>query len=92
MMARPKLLLLDEPLTGLAPVVQLQILQALRQIEREHVSVLLVEQNVYQSLRVTSRGYLLEQGRIALEGSSESLRDNPRIVEGYLGIGARPDA
>ncbi len=87
MMSRPKLLLLDEPLTGLAPVIQFQVLQALRRIEQERVSVLLVEQNVHQSIRVTSRGFLLEQGSIALEGPTETLKGDPRIREGYLGIG-----
>ncbi|MBV9521560.1 MAG: ABC transporter ATP-binding protein [Alphaproteobacteria bacterium] len=87
MMSRPKLLLLDEPLTGLAPIIQFQVLQALRRIEQERVSVLLVEQNVHQSIRVTSRAFLLEQGRIVLEGATEMLKDDPRIQEGYLGIG-----
>lgn len=88
MMSDPKLLLLDEPLTGLAPVVQIQVLQALRRIEQEQVSVLLVEQNVHQSLRVVGRGILLEQGRIALEGPTEKVRGDPRIQQGYLGAGA----
>jgi branched-chain amino acid transport system ATP-binding protein len=92
MMSRPKLLLLDEPLTGLAPIVQFQVLQALRRIEHERVSVLLVEQNVHQSIRVTSRAFLLEQGRIALEGPTEKLKGDPRIQEGYLGIGIGPGA
>jgi branched-chain amino acid transport system ATP-binding protein len=87
MMSRPKLLLLDEPLTGLAPIIQSQVLQALRRIEQEGVSVLLVEQNVHQSIRVTSRAFLLEQGRIVLEGPTDMLRGDPRIQEGYLGIG-----
>jgi branched-chain amino acid transport system ATP-binding protein len=87
MMSRPKLLLLDEPLTGLAPIIQSQVLQALRRIEQEGVSVLLVEQNVHQSIRVTSRAFLLEQGRIILEGPTDMLRGDPRIQEGYLGIG-----
>jgi branched-chain amino acid transport system ATP-binding protein len=88
MMSGPKLLLLDEPLTGLAPVIQIQVLQALRRIEEERVSVLLVEQNVNQSLRVVDRGILLEDGRIALEGSTEEIRGDPRIRRGYLGVGA----
>jgi branched-chain amino acid transport system ATP-binding protein len=87
MMSRPKLLLLDEPLTGLAPIIQSQVLQALRRIEQQGVSVLLVEQNVHQSIRVTSRAFLLEQGRIVLEGPTDKLRGDPRIQEGYLGIG-----
>jgi branched-chain amino acid transport system ATP-binding protein len=88
MMSGPRLLLLDEPLTGLAPVIQLKVLQALRRIMREHVGILLVEQNVHQSLRVINRGILLEQGRIALEGTKAELQGDRRIQEGYLGTGA----
>lgn len=88
MMSGPRLLLLDEPLTGLAPVIQIQVLQALRRIEKEHVSVLLIEQNVHQSLRVVGRGLLLEQGRIVLEGPAEQLKGDLRIRQGYLGVGA----
>lgn len=91
MMSGPKLLLLDEPLTGLAPVIQIQVLQALRRVEAERVSVLLVEQNVNQSLRVVERGVLLEEGRIALEGSTEQIRGDPRIRRGYLGVGAESE-
>jgi branched-chain amino acid transport system ATP-binding protein len=88
MMASPKLLLLDEPLTGLAPVIQINVLQALRRIRQENVGVLLVEQNVHQSLRVINRGILLEQGRIALQGTKAELQGDRRIQEGYLGTGA----
>jgi branched-chain amino acid transport system ATP-binding protein len=89
MMSRPRILLLDEPLTGLAPVIQARVLEALMRIAGEHVGILLVEQNLRQSLRVVSRGILIEQGRIVLEGTNSEMRDDPRIVEGYLGIGDR---
>jgi branched-chain amino acid transport system ATP-binding protein len=87
MMSNPRILLLDEPLTGLAPVIQARVLDALARIAGERVGILLVEQNLRQSLRVVSRGILIEQGRIVLQGTSSEMRDNPRIVEGYLGIG-----
>jgi branched-chain amino acid transport system ATP-binding protein len=91
MMPSPKVLLLDEPLTGLAPVWQSQVLEALRRIQHDHVTVLLVEQNVHQSLRVTTRALLLEQGRITLEGDSSQLAGHPRIREGYLGVAGDPN-
>lgn len=86
MMSRPTVLMLDEPLTGLAPVIQNQVLQALQRIEREEMSVLLVEQNVIQSLRIVSRGILLEQGSITLEGTAAELSSDPHIRESYLGL------
>ncbi len=86
MMSGPSLLMLDEPLTGLAPVIQAQVMAALRRIEQENVSVLLVEQNVNQALSVVSRGLLIEQGKIMLEGTAAELRGDPRVREGYLGL------
>lgn len=87
MMSQPRLLLLDEPLTGLAPVAQAMVLAALKRIQHERVSVLLVEQNVRQSLRIVGRGILLDQGQVVLRGSSAQMGDDPRIVDEYLGIG-----
>jgi len=88
MMSGPKLLLLDEPLTGLAPIIQIKVLQALRRILQENVGLLLVEQNVHQSLRVIGRGMVLERGGIALEGSKAQLADDERIRDGYFGTAA----
>ncbi len=86
MMSRPQVLMLDEPLTGLAPVIQNLVLQGLRRIADTGVGLLLVEQNVHQSLRLVDRGVLLEQGRIAFAGTAATLRDDPRVREFYLGI------
>jgi len=89
LMARPRLLLLDEPSLGLAPLVARQIFGAIRELnEREGLSVLLVEQNANQALRLAHRGYVLVTGRITLEGPGRSLLDRPEIRDAYLGSGA----
>lgn len=85
MMGRPKLLLLDEPSLGLAPQLVEQIFDIIEAINHEGVPVLLVEQNANQALGSASRGYVLETGRITLEGSAESLREDPAVREAYLG-------
>jgi branched-chain amino acid transport system ATP-binding protein len=91
MMSRPDVLMLDEPLTGLAPVMQSVVLQALRRIGETGVGLLLVEQNVHQSLRLVHRGVVLERGQIVLNGTAAQLRADPRVQEGYLGA-AGPEA
>lgn len=87
LMSKPRLLLLDEPTTGLAPVLAEEAYAALGQL-REHGEVTLVvaEQQVPLALELADRGYVLEDGRIQLEGSSEQLRDNPDVQRAYLGI------
>jgi len=85
LMARPKLLLLDEPSLGLAPIVVKDIFKALAQIRREGVTILLVEQNVRMALKLADRGYVLEVGRVALEGSAQELLHSPDIQAAYLG-------
>jgi branched-chain amino acid transport system ATP-binding protein len=85
LMARPQLLMLDEPSLGLAPLVVQALFEIIRDINRGGTAILLVEQNAYQALRVAQRGYVMETGRIVLEESSESLRDNPRVKAAYLG-------
>ncbi len=87
MMARPKLLLLDEPSMGLAPILVEEIFRIVVDINKEGTTVLLVEQNANMALQIASRGYVLETGAIALEGSAAELRENPRIKEIYLGEG-----
>lgn len=86
LMLRPKLLLLDEPSWGLAPRIVLQLFDTIKKIRDEGVTILLVEQNVFQSLTVSDRGYVMENGRIVLEGSGESLLNNPMVKKAYLGI------
>ncbi len=85
LLARPRLLLLDEPSMGLAPIVVQDIFRILREINADGLTILLVEQNVRQALKVASHGYVLESGRIVLEGPSPTLLDDPRVVAAYLG-------
>ncbi len=85
LMARPKLLLLDEPSMGLAPKIVEQILETIRSINRDGVTVLLVEQNASMALAISHRGYVLETGSVILEGSAEELAGNDLVRQAYLG-------
>lgn len=85
LMSRPRLLLLDEPSMGLAPMLIAQIFQIIRQINADGVSVLLVEQNATQALRTAGRGYVLETGYVVKEGSGQRLLDDPAVRAAYLG-------
>jgi branched-chain amino acid transport system ATP-binding protein len=86
LMARPRLLMLDEPSLGLAPVVVKAIFENLADINRVGLTILLVEQNVLRALELCHRGYVLENGRMALEGPRQSLLQNPHIKQAYLGL------
>jgi branched-chain amino acid transport system ATP-binding protein len=85
LMARPKLLLLDEPSLGLAPQVVVQIFEVIRDLNRRGVSVLLVEQNARMALKVAHRGYVLETGRVTVADRADELLNDPRIRAAYLG-------
>jgi branched-chain amino acid transport system ATP-binding protein len=85
LMARPRLLLLDEPSMGLAPVLVEQIFETVQTINGQGVTVLLVEQNAAMALSIAMRGYVLETGRIALEGPAAELAGNPEVRRAYLG-------
>jgi branched-chain amino acid transport system ATP-binding protein len=85
MMACPRLLLLDEPSLGLAPVIVLELFRVVRQINASGVTVLLVEQNVAMALELARRAYVLEEGRIVAEGPPHELRGHPHIERAYLG-------
>jgi branched-chain amino acid transport system ATP-binding protein len=85
LMSRPKLLLLDEPSLGLAPQIIIQIFDIVKELNKQSVSVLLVEQNARMALKVAHRGYVLETGRITCTGKGEELLHDPRIREAYLG-------
>jgi branched-chain amino acid transport system ATP-binding protein len=85
LMARPRLLLLDEPSLGLAPLVVHAIFAAIDEINKEGTTILLVEQNANAALKHSNRAYVLETGRIVMEGSSEKLAADPRVKEAYLG-------
>jgi len=85
LMARPKLLLLDEPSLGLAPKLVVTIFEIIRRINQEGVTILLVEQNAYLALQIAHRGYVLETGRIVLTDTAEALAQNPQVKAAYLG-------
>ena len=86
LMARPRVLLLDEPSMGLAPMMVELILETVRQINEQGTTVLLVEQNAVMALKVASRGYVLESGAIILHDTAENLRQNEIVRNSYLGI------
>jgi branched-chain amino acid transport system ATP-binding protein len=86
LMARPKLLMLDEPSLGLAPILIKDIFQTVRKIADQGTTVLLVEQDVKHSLSLSDRGYVLEHGRIAMEGPADELLNDPHIKTAYLGL------
>jgi branched-chain amino acid transport system ATP-binding protein len=86
LMSLPRLLILDEPSLGIAPMLVTQILDTVVAINREGVSVLLVEQNLQQSLRRSHRGYVLENGEIVISGVGQALLDDPRTREAFLGL------
>jgi branched-chain amino acid transport system ATP-binding protein len=85
LMARPRLLILDEPSLGLAPIIVREMFDTIQTINREGITVLLVEQNVHQSLKLANRAYVLENGRVVLEGAGAELLNNQRVREAYLG-------
>jgi len=86
LMSRPTLLLLDEPSLGLQPLLVSRVFEVIAEISRQGTSILLVEQNVYRSLEISNRVYVLENGRIVLEGRSEDLRGNEHIKKSYLAM------
>jgi branched-chain amino acid transport system ATP-binding protein len=88
LMARPRILLLDEPSMGLAPILVEQIFQTVEDINRQGTTILLVEQNAAMALSIAHRGYVLETGNIALQGSAAELQEHPDVKRAYLGEGA----
>ncbi|GHU62754.1 ABC transporter ATP-binding protein [Clostridia bacterium] len=86
LMANPILLMFDEPSLGLAPIVVLEIMELIKNIQKEGVTVLLVEQNVRQSLKLADRAYVIENGRILLEGTGTELLNSDQVKKAYLGI------
>jgi branched-chain amino acid transport system ATP-binding protein len=85
LMGRPKALLLDEPSLGLAPLVVKQMFEIIARINQAGTTVLLAEQNAYAALNIASRAYVLEQGRIVLEGGREELLNNAQVRKAYIG-------
>jgi branched-chain amino acid transport system ATP-binding protein len=89
LMSAPKLLMLDEPSLGLAPLVVREIFRIIDRLREQGTSILLIEQNARAALEVANHAYVLETGSIALEGPAEQLAGDPRVIETYLGAGAR---
>ena len=85
LMSKPKLLLLDEPSLGLAPIIIQQIFDIIEQMRKDGVTIFLVEQNANQALKLADRGYVLENGRIVMQGSGEQLLSDPKVRDAYLG-------
>ncbi|MCE2831164.1 MAG: ABC transporter ATP-binding protein [Oxalobacteraceae bacterium] len=85
LMSRPRLLLLDEPSMGLAPIMVERIFEVVREVAQQGVTILLVEQNVRQALAIATRGYVMESGRIVLHDTAANLLQDARVVEAYLG-------
>jgi branched-chain amino acid transport system ATP-binding protein len=86
LMSDPLLLMLDEPSTGLAPKIVDKIFKTIKEIQQHGISILLVEQNAFMSLKISDRSYVIEQGKISLEGKSEKLLNDPRVKVAYIGI------
>lgn len=89
LMAKPRLLMLDEPSLGLAPLIVREIFRIIAELRRRGVSILLIEQNARAALQVADYAYVLENGRTAMEGPAMQLRDDPRVIETYLGLGGK---
>jgi len=86
LMTNPKLILMDEPSLGLAPLMVKFIFDIIQEINRQGVTVMLVEQNVYQSLRISHRAYVLETGRVVMTGSGEELLNDEHVKKAFLGM------
>jgi branched-chain amino acid transport system ATP-binding protein len=86
LMANPRVLLMDEPSMGLAPVLVELIFETIQQINKEGVTILLVEQNALMALSIANRGYVLQTGEIVLNDTAENLKKNPTVQKAYLGI------
>jgi len=85
LMAKPKLLMLDEPTMGIAPIIVGKILETIQEIRETGVTIILVEQNISHILDTADKGFVLEQGRLVLEGDTKVLMNNERVREAYLG-------
>lgn len=89
LMAKPRLLMLDEPSLGLAPLITREIFRIISTLRQQGVSILLVEQNARAALRVADYAYVLENGQIAMQGPAAQLADDPRVIEAYLGLASK---
>jgi branched-chain amino acid transport system ATP-binding protein len=89
LMGKPKLLMLDEPSLGLAPLIVREIFHIIAELRQTGVAILLIEQNARAALQIADYGYVLETGEVALEGPSDELEGNPKVIESYLGLGGK---
>jgi branched-chain amino acid transport system ATP-binding protein len=89
LMGMPRLLILDEPSLGLSPLIVKQLFPTICEINHEGCTVLLIEQNVTNALRISNRAYVIENGVVQIEGSSEVLMADPRVVDSYFGLGSK---
>ena len=87
LLARPKLMMLDEPSLGLSPILVKQLFKMIRELNDEGLTILLVEQNTFMALQTADRGYVMELGNVAISGEAKSLQENPKLEEAYLGQG-----
>jgi branched-chain amino acid transport system ATP-binding protein len=92
LMSRPKLLMLDEPSLGLAPLLVAEIFKLIVSLRDQGLAILLSEQNARLSLAIADRGYVIENGRVALTGSGRELLQSKDVADRYLGVGARPES
>ena len=89
LMGKPRLLMLDEPSLGLAPLIVREIFRIIAELRRRGVSILLVEQNARAALQVADYAYVLENGSVKMEGDATALRNDPRVIESYLGLASK---
>ena len=87
LLARPKLMMLDEPSLGLSPILVKQLFKMIRELNDEGLTILLVEQNTFMALQTADRGYVMELGNVVISGEAKSLQENPKLEEAYLGQG-----
>ena len=87
LLARPKLMMLDEPSLGLSPILVKQLFKMIKELNDEGLTILLVEQNTFMALQTADRGYVMELGNVVISGEAKSLQENPKLEEAYLGQG-----
>lgn len=89
LMSEPSVLLIDEPSLGLSPLLTAEVLNLIVEVNRQGVTVLLVEQNAKKSLGIAHRGYVLQNGRVVMEGTGRQLLEDPMVQEAYLGVSTK---
>ncbi len=85
LLARPKLMMLDEPSLGLSPILVKQLFKMIKDLNNEGLTILLVEQNTHMALQTADRGYVMELGNVVISGDAQKLQQNPKLEQAYLG-------